>query len=113
MLSPNDACGLIRIVDMSTVMNSPLLEVHSCGKSYGAQGREPLIVLEEAALTLSSGEIVGLLGRSGSGKSTLLRIISGLISPTNGEVHFMGEPVHGPTPGMATVFQTFALFPWL
>jgi len=98
---------------MSTVMNSPLLEVHSCGKSYGAQGREPLIVLEEAALTLSSGEIVGLLGRSGSGKSTLLRIISGLISPTNGEVHFMGEPVHGPTPGMATVFQTFALFPWL
>ena len=98
---------------MSTVMNPPLLEVSSCCKNYGAQGRDPLVVLQDAALTLSTGEIVGLLGRSGSGKSTLLRIISGLIAPTGGEVRFQGEPVHGPTPGMAMVFQTFALFPWL
>ena len=94
-------------------MSPALLEVSSCCKNFDAQGREPLVVLENAALTLSSGEIVGLLGRSGSGKSTLLRIISGLIAPTNGEVRFLGERVRGPTPGMATVFQTFALFPWL
>ena len=98
---------------MSTPANAPLLEVRSCCKSYGALDHEPVVVLEDAALTLSAGEIVGLLGRSGSGKSTLLRIISGLIAPTGGEVRFLGEPVHGPTPGMATVFQTFALFPWL
>jgi NitT/TauT family transport system ATP-binding protein len=98
---------------MSTQLSPALLEVSSCCKNYGAQGREPLVVLQNAALTLSAGEIVGLLGRSGSGKSTLLRIISGLIAPSAGEVLFQGEPVHGPSRGMATVFQTFALFPWL
>ncbi len=96
---------------MSTLPSPALLEVSSCCKNFDALGRTPLVVLEDAALTLSTGEIVGLLGRSGSGKSTLLRIISGLIAPTGGEVRFLGAPVHGPTPGMAMVFRTFALFP--
>ncbi|MGI4813136.1 MAG: ABC transporter ATP-binding protein [Janthinobacterium lividum] len=72
-----------------------------------------LLVLDGANLVLSEGEIVGLLGRSGSGKSTLLRIIAGLISPTGGTVAYRGQPLHGPAPGVAMVFQTFALFPWL
>jgi NitT/TauT family transport system ATP-binding protein len=62
---------------------------------------------------LYGGEIIGLLGRSGSGKSTLLRIIAGLIKPSGGEVVYHGEPVNGPAEGIAMVFQTFALFPWL
>ncbi|WP_253635983.1 ATP-binding cassette domain-containing protein, partial [Burkholderia multivorans] len=53
------------------------------------------------------------LGRSGSGKSTLLRIIAGLIEPTGGEVTYLGKPLRGPAEGVAMVFQTFALFPWL
>jgi NitT/TauT family transport system ATP-binding protein len=72
-----------------------------------------LLVLEDANLSLREGEIVGLLGRSGSGKSTLLRIISGLIEPTDGEVDWLGKPLKGPAEGVAMVFQTFALFPWL
>jgi NitT/TauT family transport system ATP-binding protein len=59
------------------------------------------------------GEIVGLLGRSGSGKSTLLRLIAGLVRPTAGRVSYLGQPVTGPAPGIAMVFQSFALFPWL
>jgi NitT/TauT family transport system ATP-binding protein len=72
-----------------------------------------LLVLDNASLTLAEGEIVGLLGRSGSGKSTLLRIIAGLIQPTGGDVHYLGKPLAGPARGVAMVFQTFALFPWL
>jgi NitT/TauT family transport system ATP-binding protein len=72
-----------------------------------------LHVLEDVELTLHDGEIVGLLGRSGSGKSTLLRIIAGLIKPSNGQVIYRGAPVTGPAEGVAMVFQTFALFPWL
>jgi NitT/TauT family transport system ATP-binding protein len=56
---------------------------------------------------------VALLGRSGSGKSTLLRIIAGLTRPTEGTVTISGEPVDGPAKGVAMVFQSFALFPWL
>ncbi|CAH2809831.1 MAG: ABC transporter, ATP-binding protein (cluster 10, nitrate/sulfonate/bicarbonate) / C-terminal AAA-associated domain [uncultured Caballeronia sp.] len=70
-------------------------------------------VLDGVNLTLNEGEIVGLLGRSGSGKSTLLRIIAGLIEPTGGEVAYLSKPLHGPAKGVAMVFQTFALFPWL
>ena len=63
---------------------------------------------------MQAGEIVGLLGRSGSGKSTLLRIIAGLITPTVGEVpSAAASPSHGPPNGVAMVFQSFALFPWL
>ncbi|HEY5218134.1 MAG TPA: nitrate/sulfonate/bicarbonate ABC transporter ATP-binding protein, partial [Pseudolabrys sp.] len=70
-------------------------------------------VLDDINLTLADGEIVGLLGRSGSGKSTLLRLISGLARPTAGSVMYQGHSVTGPAPGIAMVFQTFALFPWL
>jgi NitT/TauT family transport system ATP-binding protein len=70
-------------------------------------------VLSDVSLSLKTGEIVALLGRSGSGKSTLLRVISGLTRPTEGTVTISGEPVVGPAKGVAMVFQSFALFPWL
>jgi NitT/TauT family transport system ATP-binding protein len=72
-----------------------------------------LLVLDGVNLSLREGEIVGMLGRSGSGKSTLLRIIAGLIEPTSGDVNYLGKPLSGPAKGVAMVFQTFALFPWL
>ena len=56
---------------------------------------------------------MGLLGRSGSGKSTLLRLIAGLARPSSGTISYLGQPVVGPAPGIAMVFQSFALFPWL
>src|ERR1700724_479040 len=70
-------------------------------------------VLDDVSLDLKEDEIVGLLGRSGCGKSSLLRIASGLIFPFGGEVSYLGRPVRGPVDGVAMVFQSFALFPWL
>jgi len=74
---------------------------------------EPLPVLAQVNISMREGEILGLLGRSGSGKSTLLRIAAGLIKPSAGEVRYHGAPLAGPSEGIAVVFQTFALFPWL
>src|SRR4029077_14269519 len=70
-------------------------------------------VLEKVNLKLRPGEIVGLLGRSGSGKSTLLRQIAGLDTPSSGVVNYLGHAVLGRASGIAMVFQSFALFPWL
>jgi NitT/TauT family transport system ATP-binding protein len=96
-----------------TVMDAPLLEVSACRQAYHKDATADLVVLEDVNLTLREGEIVALLGRSGSGKSTLLRIVSGLLQPTAGQVMWRGTPVSGPTDGIAMVFQSFALFPWL
>jgi NitT/TauT family transport system ATP-binding protein len=98
---------------LDTAAKNTLIEVRAVCQSYPRPGSNDLVVLEKVELTLRQGEIVGLLGRSGSGKSTLLRIIAGLSTPTRGEVICHGECVHGPTMGVAMVFQTFALFPWL
>jgi NitT/TauT family transport system ATP-binding protein len=90
----------------------PLLDVRGCRQSYH-KGTADLLVLDDVNLTLREGEIVALLGRSGSGKSTLLRIVSGLLIPTAGEVVWRGRRLTGPADGVAMVFQSFALFPWL
>ncbi|HTQ35891.1 MAG TPA: nitrate/sulfonate/bicarbonate ABC transporter ATP-binding protein [Steroidobacteraceae bacterium] len=97
----------------SIATTAPLLEVAGVRKTFARGEAGQLLVLDDVNLTINPGEIVGLLGRSGSGKSTLLRIISGLSRPTGGTVRFAGEPVTGAARGIAMVFQSFALFPWL
>jgi NitT/TauT family transport system ATP-binding protein len=92
---------------------APLLEVHGCCKTFPKTDGGELLVLDSIDLALREGEIVGLLGRSGSGKSTLLRLIAGLTRPASGSITYLGKPVHQPPPGIALVFQSFALFPWL
>jgi NitT/TauT family transport system ATP-binding protein len=94
-------------------MSAALLDVHELRQSFPrADGGEHL-VLDGVELSLVQGQIVGLLGRTGSGKSTLLRLIAGLAQPSGGTVTYLGERVTGPAPGIAMVFQSFALFPWL
>src|SRR5579862_1146023 len=90
-----------------------LLDVHGVRRAFAKPGGGELLVLDGVDLTLNQGEIVGLLGRSGSGKSTLLRLISGLARPQGGTLDYMGAPIDGPPSGIAMVFQSFALFPWL
>lgn len=95
-----------------TDMHGALLELRGVRKVFPKAAGE-LVVLDGIDLSVQSGEIVGLLGRSGSGKSTLLRGIAGLMPFTAGRILYQGKPVTGPTPGIAMVFQSFALFPWL
>jgi NitT/TauT family transport system ATP-binding protein len=90
-----------------------LIQLQSVGKSFtGADGR-PRRILDGVDFTLRKGEIVGLLGKSGSGKSTLLRIMAGLVRSDGGHASYRERPIAGPAPGVAMVFQSFALFPWL
>jgi NitT/TauT family transport system ATP-binding protein len=94
-------------------MSAALLDIHNLRQSFPrADGGEHL-VLDGVDLEVAQGQIVGLLGRTGSGKSTLLRLIAGLAQPSAGTVNYLGQPVNGPAPGIAMVFQSFALFPWL
>ena len=90
-----------------------LLDVHNVRRAFPRPGGGELLVLDGVELSLKQGEIVGLLGRSGSGKSTFLRLIAGLAQPQGGTLKYLGHPIDGPANGIAMVFQSFALFPWL
>ncbi len=90
-----------------------IIEVSHVTKTFVSPDGSPLPVLDDISLDLREGEIVALLGRSGSGKSTLLRCIAGLIAPTAGTVSYRGQTLNGANPGVAMVFQSFALLPWL
>jgi NitT/TauT family transport system ATP-binding protein len=90
-----------------------LLETRAVCKTYGTPDHAGRLVLDHIDFSLREGEIVAILGKSGSGKSTFLRLISGLTPQSEGLVAYRGNPVAGPVHGVAMVFQTFALFPWL
>lgn len=96
-----------------TKHKNSIIQVRNVQKSFHKQGRQELLVLDQVNFDIHEGEIIALLGKSGSGKSTLLRIIAGLISPSDGEVLFQGDPIDRPVPGLTMVFQHFALLPWL
>src|SRR6202046_5232050 len=98
---------------VAALPKAPIIEVREVRKSFTSPDGSPLLVLDGISLDLHEGEIIALLGRSGSGKSTLLRCIAGLIAPTTGTVSYRGTPINGANPGVAMVFQSFALLPWL
>ncbi|MGD1907083.1 MAG: ABC transporter ATP-binding protein [Leptolyngbyaceae cyanobacterium] len=80
------------------------IALHQVGKVY----RNGTVALEGIDLTVQRGDFVSLVGPSGCGKSTVLKLIAGLGTPTQGEVHW------GLAQGdrLAFVFQEAALMPW-
>jgi NitT/TauT family transport system ATP-binding protein len=94
-------------------MTEQIVELQGVGKSFHSADGTARTVLEGVDFHLAEGEIVALLGQSGSGKSTLLRILAGLVPVDGGTVRYRGQPLYGPARGIAMVFQSFALFPWL
>ena len=85
-----------------------IVEVRDITKFYGSD----IHALDSINLAFPTGQMTTLLGPSGCGKTTLLKIIAGLLEPTAGEVFVKGQPVTGPGPERAFVFQDFALLPW-
>ena len=81
--------------------------VRNVYKNYG-----DVEALSDLSLEFPRGQLTSLLGPSGCGKTTLLKIIAGLLEPTSGEIIVNGQPVDGPGPDRAFVFQDFAILPW-
>lgn len=71
----------------SAVGRPPLAYVDAVTKRFGS-----FSAVDDASLTVSPGEIVGLLGANGAGKTTLIRLLLGLVRPSSGQVSLFGGP---------------------
>ncbi|MBX3031199.1 MAG: ABC transporter ATP-binding protein [Chloroflexi bacterium] len=90
-----------------------MIEIKGLNKYFPGRGRsEPVQALRDVDLTIRDNEFLTILGPSGCGKTTLLRNIAGLVPWDTGEILVDSQPVRGPSPERAMVFQNFALLPW-
>ena len=91
-----------------------LLEAVVVRKRYGA-----FTALDGVSLAIEPGQFVSIIGPNGAGKTTLVNILTGLVAPTSGRVHFKGADVTGAGPvrlarlGLARSFQLVNVFPAL
>lgn len=88
---------------------SEILRCYNLSKSYGK--KEALCSLD---LTLESGKIIGLLGPNGSGKTTLIKMISGLLTPTKGDIRIDGKEISPETKSIVSYLPERTYIPnWM
>ena len=86
-----------------------MLTLQSISKEFG-----DLTAVDDVSFQIESGELVTLVGPSGCGKTTILRSITGLETPTSGEIRLEGRDITELPPyrrNIGLVFQDYALFP--
>jgi NitT/TauT family transport system ATP-binding protein len=90
-----------------------IIRAEKVEKYYAQPSENRIQVISATDLSVVPGEILALLGPSGSGKSTMLRMLTGLSTPSAGQVYWHEKPIAGAEINVSIVFQSFALFPWL
>ena len=93
------------------VISENVLEINNLGISFGG-----LKAVENVSFKIKKGELLGLIGPNGAGKTTLFNMLSGVYTPTSGEIILDGQKVNGISPdklsklGVARTFQNIRLF---
>lgn len=88
-----------------------ILEIVNLSKNFGM-----VVAAHDINLSITEGEVVGIVGANGSGKTTLLNLITGYLQPTNGQIRFKGSNITGLSPrevislGIARSFQIPQLY---
>lgn len=116
----------IGLVSKNQVISMPdadsrLIELRKVSKAYDVAAGK-FLALKEVDMQANAGEFVAVVGKSGSGKSTLINMITGIDTPTSGEVFVAGTGVHAMDQeqlavwrgqNVGVVFQFFQLLPTL
>jgi branched-chain amino acid transport system ATP-binding protein len=96
----------------TTTEPEPVLEIEGLTKVFGG-----LRAVSNFDLVVRKGALDGLIGPNGAGKTTVFNMISGLYTPTSGDIYFYGENLVGMEPheitqlGIGRTFQNIRLFP--
>ncbi|MBW7923462.1 MAG: branched-chain amino acid ABC transporter ATP-binding protein/permease [Burkholderiaceae bacterium] len=89
-----------------------LLQVDGVTRRFGG-----LVAVDQVSLDLRAGELLGVIGPNGAGKSTLFNLLTGVLSPTAGQIRFAGQAIGGASArriagmGVARTFQHVRLRP--
>jgi branched-chain amino acid transport system ATP-binding protein len=89
-----------------------LLELDDLTRRFGG-----LVAVDHVTMRVEEGEVRAIIGPNGAGKSTVFNLVTGVLKPTEGRVHFAGEALTGLSVpqicqrGIARTFQLTALFP--
>jgi len=103
------------------IVENRLIELRRVSKAYNVAGGS-FLALKDVDMQADAGEFVAVVGKSGSGKSTLINMITGIDTPTSGEVLVASAPVHEMDQeqlavwrgrNVGVVFQFFQLLPTL
>jgi putative ABC transport system ATP-binding protein len=106
---------------MASLPAHPLIRLRGVSKHYDVGGRR-FAALSALDLDIGERECVAVVGKSGSGKTTLINLLTGIDSPSEGEIHVAGEAIHRMSQEELTawrgrhvgvVFQFFQLLPTL
>lgn len=98
-------------MDSKKINNEHVLEVKNLSISFGG-----LKAVQDVSFILKRGELLGLIGPNGAGKTTLFNMLSGVYTPTSGEIILDGNKINGLSPdklsklGVARTFQNIRLF---
>jgi NitT/TauT family transport system ATP-binding protein len=96
----------------SASAQGPAIELINVSRRFLTPDGKSMTAIRDFTMTVERGEFVAVVGPTGCGKSTTLNLVTGLASPSAGEVRVMGGPVNGIDSRIGFVFQTDALFPW-
>jgi putative ABC transport system ATP-binding protein len=119
--APSAAISAALLTKPSLTKIAPAIAARGVSMSFQS-GADCYQALKKIDLELQSGEIQLLMGPSGSGKTTLLSILAGILTPTEGEVHLLGQEITGMSRSQLArfrlahigfIFQGFNLFPAL
>ena len=91
---------------------APAIELINVSRRFITPDGKAMTAIRDFTMTVERGEFVAVVGPTGCGKSTTLNLVTGLASPSAGEVRLFGGPVTGIDSRIGFVFQTDALFPW-
>lgn len=80
-----------------TVTPTPVLRVTNLEKSFGG-----VVAASNINVTVSEGEIIGIIGANGAGKTTFINMVTGWLKPTSGEIRFLDRDIVGMAPRKIT-----------
>jgi NitT/TauT family transport system ATP-binding protein len=100
------------IVATTTASAGPAIELINVTRRFLTPDGKSMTAIRDFTMRVERGEFVAVVGPTGCGKSTTLNLVTGLASPSAGEVRVLGGPVNDIDSRIGFVFQTDALFPW-